>query len=81
MGLVYFSIYILFPFTFTVVAERSGSCAEAMTVRELLTNVGRVLGALAVAASLLFTGGLGSALAAGGLALVGLAGSYLMTRV
>ena len=80
-GLVYFSIYILFPFTFTVVAERSGSCAEAMTVRELLTNVGRVFGALAVAASLLFTGGLGPALAAGGLALAGLAGFYLKNRV
>ena len=81
MGLVYFSIYVLFPFTFTVVTERSGSCAEAMTVRELLTNVGRVFGALAVIASLHFTGGLGPALAAGGVALVGLAGFYLTTRV
>ena len=80
MGLVYFSIYVLFPFTFTVVAERSGSCAEAMTVRELLTNVGRVVGALAVIASLQFTGGLAPALAAGGVALAGLAGSYLMIR-
>jgi len=80
MGLVYFSIYVLFPFTFTVVAERSGSCAEAMTVRELLTNVGRVIGALAVIASLQLTGGLAPALAIGGLALVGLAASYLMIR-
>ena len=80
MGLVYFSIYVLFPFTFTVVTERSGSCAEAMTVRELLTNIGRVVGALAVVASLLFTGGLAPALAAGGVALVGLAGFYLKNR-
>jgi len=80
-GLVYFSIYILFPFTFTVVTERSGSCAEAMTVRELLTNVGRVAGALAVVASLQFFGGVGPALAAGGAALAGLAGAYLLTRV
>jgi hypothetical protein len=80
MGLVYFSIYILFPFTFTVVTERAGSCAEAMTVREQVTNIGRVFGALAVVASLLSTGGLAPALAAGGLALAGLAGSYLMTR-
>ena len=81
MGLVYFSIYVLFPFTFTVVTERSGSCAEAMTIRELLTNVGRVFGALAVVASLQLTGGLAPAMAIGGLALVGLAGSYLATRV
>ncbi len=81
MGLVYFSIYVLFPFTFTVVTERSASCAEAMTVRELLTNIGRVFGALAVVASLVFSGGLGPALAVGGIALVGLAGSYMLTRV
>jgi len=80
MGLVYFSTYVLFPFTFTVVTERSESCAEAMTVRELLTNVGRVFGALAVIASLLLTGGLAPALAIGGLALMGLAGSYLKNR-
>jgi len=80
MVLVYFSIYVLFPFTFTVVTERAGSCAEAMTVRELLTNIGRVVGALAVVASLQLTGGLAPALAAGGVALMGLAGSYLLIR-
>jgi hypothetical protein len=80
MGLVYFSVYVLFPFTFTVVTERSASCAEAMTVRELLTNMGRVAGAAIVVMSMTFTGGLAPALAAGGLALLGLAGSYLLVR-
>ena len=80
MGLVYFSIYVLFPFTFTVLAERSASCAEAMTVRELLTNMGRVAGAGVVVISITFTGGLAPALAVGGIALLGLAGAYLRIR-
>jgi len=80
MGMVYFSTYILFPFTFTVVGERSPDPATAMTVRELVTSIGRVLGGLIVVLSIRLTGGLPLALGAGGLALVGLAGSYMMTR-
>jgi hypothetical protein len=80
IGLVYFSTYVLFPFTFTVVSERSGSCAEAMTVREFLTNIGRVFGGSAVVISIYLTGGLAPAISLGGLALIGLAISYTFIR-
>lgn len=90
LSLVYFSIYILWPFTFCVVNELSTSAAEAMTVREFLTNIGRVGGGLLVLASLLAAGALSLgpsaalsvSFAGGGMALLALAVAYrLMKRV
>jgi hypothetical protein len=84
LSLAYFSIYILWPFTFCVVNELSTSAAEAMTVRELLTNIGRVGGGLLVlgailaarAASVSPAAALSFSLAGGGLALFALALAY-----
>jgi len=84
MSLTYFSIYILWPFTFCVVTELSTSAAEAMTVREFLTNIGRVGGGMLVLGSLLVASawslGPSSALsisfAGGGIALLVLAVAY-----
>ena len=84
LSLVYFSIYILWPFTFCVVNELSTSAAEAMTVREFLTNIGRVGGGLLVLGSLMVTDELSLGPSAalsisffgGGIALIALAGAY-----
>jgi hypothetical protein len=84
MSLTYFSIYILWPFTFCVVTELSTSPAEAMTVREFLTNIGRVGGGLLVLGSLWATrawslgpsSALSISFAGGGIALLVLAVAY-----
>jgi len=75
-GCVYFCIYILFPFTFTAADELSKSSADAMTVREFLTNIGRVAGGAVVVVSIILTGGIAPVFAIGGAALLGLAVCY-----
>jgi len=88
LSLVYFSIYILWPFTFCVVNELSTSAAEAMTVREFLTNIGRVGGGLLVLGSLLAAGAwslgpsaaLSVAFFGGGIALLALAVAYRLMK-
>lgn len=84
LSLVYFSIYVLWPFTFCVVNELSTDPAEAMTVRELVTNIGRVAGGTLVLVSLLAARALSMApsmalsiaYGLGGMALLALAGGY-----
>lgn len=88
LSLVYFSIYILWPFTFCVVNELSTSAAEAMTVREFLTNVGRVGGGMLVLGAILAAGAMSVSPAAaltvsfagGGVALFALAGAYRLMK-
>jgi hypothetical protein len=75
-GCVYFCIYILFPFTFTAADELSKSSADAMTVREFVTNISRVAGGAIVIVTIIITGGMAPVFAVGGAALLGLAASY-----
>ena len=82
LSAVYFCIYVLWPFTFCAVSELSTTPAEAMTVREFLTNIGRVAGGLLVLAVLLLfpsdsrSAALSAAYVAGGAALLALAAGY-----
>ena len=88
LSLVYFSIYVLWPFTFCVVNELSTDPAEAMTVREFLTNIGRVGGGLLVLGSLLAaaalslgpSAALSISFAGGGIALIMLALAYRLMK-
>jgi hypothetical protein len=88
LSLVYFSIYVLWPFTFCVVTELSTDPAEAMVVREFLTNIGRVGGGMLVLGSLLAASALSFSPSAalsisffgGGIALVALATAFRLMK-
>lgn len=70
IGLAYFSIYIMYNFTFTYTKEVIRDSFTAMAVREMLLNLGRFVGVIILLVSFQFTTSLVPSLLIGAISLL-----------